>query len=423
MPEIQPSEPMKRQDELAQIFLDAAGGNPVPQPETIDYFRDGGSMRLLLGELNGLLPPSEHETEVTEAREEYLNVVLSRPAIGRRGEWQQTCATSRDTYKGLVVAGLQQVIDAHTPEEMLKARQLPSIISSASFEDGTDIDLPTFAANHLYLLVDTALREHVARRNFIDEYNQEKRLSRVVNNRPLRLALAAGVFAASISPELHFIPLGAGQVANDVQVGLEVMSAALFGWEAPEEIRWRYLDVVHARRTHQLHDQLASSRELADLALRITYNASHYGSHGGTVAIRGHGGSDDRSQNLQAFRRLDEEFRHFTNDPGGKPYTGNQALGYAARLLVERRPELDAVISPNKTAAEQEALYLKLADDILGEDLARMEKGLSSSHLRRLIMRTVGIVPAVLTPHALRTVSDATENSLHFSAIHKHQEE
>jgi hypothetical protein len=313
----------------------------------------------------------------------------------------------RTDYVDDAVAEIAELINASGPEAALTLRQMPTILENTTFRADHQLTLEDLAANHLYVLVDTALKEHAKRRELIGEHSANSRVAKVLGNRAVRLALAGSVFVASVSPQLHVIPIQDHQLAEHLQVGLEVASASVFAIETPEEVRLRYLDIVHEHRTKQLHEQLAESKHLSDLALRIAYSSTRYGGASVADAVTGGSGTDDKAENLRRFGRLDDEFKHLNNDPGGKPYTGDEALGYAARLLIERHDQLQNIVQPGRSPEEQKALYLELAREILIEDVTRMEKGLTTTKLRKGLLKIAGIVPSIIFSTFLSGTGDA----------------
>ncbi|MDB5176247.1 MAG: hypothetical protein JWM81_1105 [Candidatus Saccharibacteria bacterium] len=409
-------DPASRLDHLRAYYLDIASCQETPRPATLAYIKRGGSIRLCLNEIVKLSEPEVAEQYLADDRAEYIQELTHRPLIPwRRKQWGHN---ARSIYVDGVVAKIESVIDADTPERALALRQMPSIVEDTSFSDETPPDAETIAANHLYVLVDTALREHSERRNLIDSYKHKGLIARIIGNRVVRMALAGSVIVSSLSPRLHFIPIESETVADEVEVGLTILSASVFGLDAPEEIRWRYLDLIHTRETKRLHETLAENKQLSDLALRLSYNATRYGVHENFVT--GRAASDDKQENLRRFAALDKEFEHLNNDPGGKPYSGDQALGYAARILIERKAAFAVLVAPERSAEERRKAYLTLAREIVAEDVGRMEKGLRASSFRNGLLRIVSIVPALLFSSAYSAANDATARGRDVANVGNH---
>lgn len=391
---------------LKGYFIDIASG-PL-EPETKEYVRGGGSLRLCLTEIMSLSEPCEQDQQVRSIRSAYMGLVLQKRGFLRRAAHKRNLREVEEVYTEAVVAKISAVLDAQTPEESMALGQMPTLVKKASFEDGQELSGDDFAANHLYLLVDTALKEHVHRRHMVERHQKESRISKIASNRSLNISIAGTVFAAAISPRLGVLPVHGDQIAGNIETGLRVLSGTILGLSAPEAIRLKYLQVTHDRRTEELNDQLAGDRHLADRALRITYNSTRYGDLDGTGSVTGRSGTDDKEENLRRFALLDKHFPHLNNDPGGKPYTGEQALGYAARLLIEREDQLKEIIDNGKASAERKELFLGLVKAILVEDVIRMKKGLNVSRLRRRLVNTLAVIPAILFPRAASSVNEAT---------------
>ncbi|HEX5455972.1 MAG TPA: hypothetical protein VFW77_01260 [Candidatus Saccharimonadales bacterium] len=403
-------QPVDRQQQLNDYFLDIASGGSL-DPETIQYMQSGGSLRLCLREIEQLAEQSPEEQELEQSRGEYVEFLLQHRLPGR-GPTRQRRQDLREAYVDNVISKVERVLEAKTPEDSLALRQMPTLISNTSFDEGRELSMEHLSANHLYLLADTALQEHIARRQLIDGH--QGRLASAVGNRAARLAIAGSVFTATLVPELHVIPVANPGVADSINTSLEILAAGLFGWEAPEEVRWQYLDFAHGKQSRNLREQLAEDGQTADLALRLAYSSTRYGNSPITGVVTGRNGSEDKDENLQRFEDLDRQFIHLNNDPGGKPYTGDQALGYAARLLIEKRNQVKAILASSDQSNLQEELYIQLGRDILAEDVLRMEKGLSASPIRQSLIRAAGILPALLFPSLIAATA---RGSLHGKAL------
>jgi|GEM_PF-6133556 hypothetical protein len=397
----------ERLDQLSGYFTDIATGETL-QPETMQYVQTGGSVRLCLQEIQALVEKSEEEKQLDLDRVSYVDTLLERPLVRGRPAYRQAVEGLRGSYVDAVVAKTERIVDAQTPEDSLALLQMPTLIRNTSFAADRNLTMEDLSSNHLYVLIDTALQEHVARRNLIDAHHRKALVTRFFGNRVVRMALAGGVFAATVTPELHIIPVDSQTIAEEIDATLQVISATVFGLEVPEEIRWRYLDFTHNKHKRALHEQLAESRQLSDLALRAAYSSTRYGSASENGAVTDRFGTDDKDENLRRFAKLDEQFKHLNNDPGGKPYSGDQALDYAARLLIEKKDRLAHILALHGDPAAQKEHYLQLVRDILVEDITRMEKGLTSSRIRQRMVRAASIIPAVLFPQALSLANDAS---------------
>lgn len=402
-----PHELATRDERVAQLtthFMEIATRNH--SPATLDYMSGGGNLRLCLTEIMALSEPCEPDSRVQELRAEYMDSTLQRKGIVHRRARKRRLRDNEEQYVEAVVAKIAAVIDAQTPEEALELGQMPSLVERTSFTD-EPISHDDLAANHLYILVDTALKEHVHRRHAIERHARKGKIARVAGNRTLHMSVAGTVFAAVISPKIGVLPELGTQAVQDVEMAVRVLSATILGFTAPEAARLKYLQIVHDKRSEELQGILAGDRSLADRALRMTYNSTRYGNLDGTGVVTGRSGTDDKDENLRRFARLDREFPHLNNDPGGKPYTGAQALGYAARLLIEREEQIVELTDTAKSPEDRRGLFLGLARDILTEDVIRMKKGLNVSRLRRRIINTVAFLPAILFPNAASSVHEA----------------
>jgi hypothetical protein len=399
-------DPEARLEKLKARFFDIAYGDP--SEETIEYLRDGGNIRLCMVEIMALSEPCEQDQQVSSIRAAYMAQVLQRHGFLKRHARLQLLSETEEMYIDAVVEKMGVIIDAQTPEEALELGHMPSVVERASFRDGEELSEEDFAANHLYLLIDTALKEHTQRRQAVEHHQAQSRLTRVVSNRALNLTVAGGVFAAAITPKVGVLPAHGAHMAETIERGLQVLSGTILGLSAPEALRLKYLQMTHDRRTEDLQEDLAEDPSLADRALRMTYNSTRYGNLDGSGVVTGRSGTDDKEENLRRFAAIEEDIPHLNNDPGGKPYTGEQALGYAARLLVEREDYLRDILDGSRSAATRKSLFLGLVRSILVEDLARMKKGVNASRVRRRVLNAAAVVPAALFPRAASSVHEAT---------------
>lgn len=405
-----PGESETREGRLAYLherYMDMADATTSHADDTLAYVMGGGSLRLCLSEIMALSNPCAEDEAVHAARTRYMDYAFRRRGLAHRGERKQIFRSAEEEYIEAVANKLGAMIDASTSEDALKLGQMPTLIGSASFQDGHEVTKEELAANHLYLLVDTALKEHAHRRHAIDRERGKGILARAMGSHTVHMSIAGVVFAAAVTPRLGVLPPH-DLVADNVEFGLKVLSGTALGVSAPEAVRLKYLQVKHDGRTEELRDQLASSRELSDQALRMTYNATRYGGPDGSNRVTGRSGTESKEENLKRFVQMDADFVHLNNDPGGKPYTGEQALGYAARLLIERQEQLESILSEGQSAEARRAKYLQLAKEILTEDVIRMKKGLNVSRMRRRIIGALAIVPAMIFPSVVSSASEAS---------------
>lgn len=393
----------ERVENLTRHFLEIAGRD---ESDTDRYMAHGGNLRLCLTEIMALTEPCEEELQVRELRADYMDSVLQRKGILHRRARKRQVRDTEERYISAVVGKLEAMVDAYTPEDALALGQMPSLIRRSSFND-EPLSQDDLAANHLYLLVDTALKEHVHRRHAVERHAQKGKVAKAVGNRTVHMSVAGTVFAASLAPKLGVWPELGAQAFQDTETALRVLSGFILTFTTPEAFRMKYLQLKHDKRTGELHGQLAGDRVLADRALRMTYNATRYGSEDGSGIVTGRSGTDDKEENLRRFKHMDANFPHLNNDPGGKPYTGEQALGYAARLLIERGDQLEVLTDAGRPAAERRTLYIQLVRDIVTEDVIRMKKGLSLSRTRRRIMNTLAVIPAVIFPREASSLHEA----------------
>jgi hypothetical protein len=411
-PEQEPVSPSERLDELRGFFLDIARCSDKInlQPETVDYIRHGGSLRLCLSEILSLTDPCETDQKLADARENFMEAVLERSPVlpKRRKQHEARVGSLQADYIDSILAKVEKLIDSTSGEEALALGQMPTLVEQASFGDDKTIAEEDLAGNHFYLLMDTALKEHAQRRLTIDERRASSHHAKLIGNRVVHVAVAASVFATSLLPHLGILPIEGGEAGQDINLGLQILSGIVLGVDTPEVIRLRYLDRRHKHHAKALHEQLAYDQHLSDLALRIVYNSTRCEGSSAFKSVTGRSGTRDTAENLRRFALLDTEFAHLNNDPGGKPYTGDQSLSYAARLLIERPEQRGEIIAHNGDAKTQKDLFLQIAREILAEDVQRMKKGLSGRHLQHGVLSAVGMLPAILDPHLAADLSDSS---------------
>jgi hypothetical protein len=410
MSEVSP-EPTNRDEQLVKTYLQLAGVEPRSEPDLAQaYIDDGNGMRNILAERSQLREPSELDSAITSTREAYMDVVLTRPTIFNRLARKEKLQVTEKEYETAVISKLVAYTNGDgTPKSALALGQLPGIIRKATFNN-EPLALRDLAANHLHLSMDTLLQEHATRRQIIDKRNEGTPLARLRNNRELHIGVAAVIFFAALSPEVITVPAPDEVLLADIALALKIGTAVVFGIDGPEVIRLWYLDRVHNKQTKKLTEQLADNQEETDLALRLTYGSPHYGSSVGLQTHSARSGTDNSEENTKMLVATNAQIDNMHGDPGGRPYTGQQAIGYAARFLIERRDRLDAIMEESDPS-QRENLFVGLVQEVLQEDLDRMKKGLTITRLRKAVMRTIAIGISPFISNDLNVVSSAVSTA------------
>jgi len=402
-------ESTSRKELLEKAFLELAKGGPLSK-ETKAYVNDGNGQRNALAELEHLREPSELDSAIDAARDAYMDIVLTKPNIINRLERKKNLRLTEAEYKAAVINKLAAYTTSDgTPKSALTLGQPPGIIRKATF-NSEPLEMRDLAANHLHLIMDTLLQEHADRRHTIDEHHEQSPIVRLRENRKLHAGVAFIIFFAAFGPDIVHVPQPAESVVGDITLGIKIASGIVFGIDAPEVFRLWNLDRKNNKRTRELNNELAENQESTDLASRIVYGSTHYGSSKGFLAHSARSGTDDFEKNKAVLETIDRQIDNMHGDPGGRPYTGHQALGYAARFLQERNEQLKE-IAAQSDPAEREKLYIKLIDEVLQEDLNRMKNGLTVSRARKIIMRGVAIAVGPFIPKELNAVSDAVSKA------------
>lgn len=407
------SDHLVRLARLEEVFLniseaDTEGGI---NKHSMRYVQHGDGLRLILNEILELRGPSPEDLRLDGLRQAYIQTLFIKAGLltpTQRAAYDERSDTLQQEYVDAVVSKVADVIDAYTPREALELCQLPPIVRKASFVEEHPVDMEQFTANHLYLLVDTALKEHVKRRQLIDERRNKSLLSRVSSSRGARIAIGGAIGAASLAPELSFVPRPEEIITHDLELGLRGLSGAIIGINLPEYIRLKYLSNKHEKQSRDNLDRLSNGHRLCDWAMRIVYGSARRGGTETETMVTGRYATDDKAENLRRLIAIDENFPHLNNDPGGKPYSARQALDYAARLLIERRDQVTHIIDPSLPAEEQRRLFLDLCKQVITEDARRMKKGLNVTKIRRAAVGSLGVLPAILFPSATDAASNAT---------------
>jgi hypothetical protein len=386
----------QRLEDLRGYFLEMADPLDDYSPGTRRYIaEEGGSLRLALAEVNEYGPPVELDKPVNEAREAYMAVVLDKPWLIGHGAHKQRAEAAEAVYIEAVTNKIKTYVEATTPEGAWDVRQMPSIIAKSIFNDDP-IGLQRLSANHLYLLVDTLLIEHTKRREAVKKHHEESRIHRALGSRAVRLTIGGGIFGVALSPRLGIVPESDTYMTSGIELGLKLTSAVIFGLEAPEIVSRGISKFRHRRHTKELYESLADTREMADLALRMTFNSTRHTSAKGLKAVVGEVGSDDHAENIRRFGKVDEQISHMNNDPGRKPYTCIQAFSYAGRILIDRANQVDSIRREGVAGDERQELYLQLGREIIAEDLARMKKGVTESSFHRWLVKGVGVASSAV---------------------------
>lgn len=407
---------------LHTLFRDMADTDGLCD-ETEQYLIEGGSVRLLLCEIRKLSDPSEPDQAIAVARDRFMSHFLPRSPLVARDMHNWALTTAEELYIDTMINKIDAHLEAQTPDEILALQQMPTLVRKTSFEDGKDIDLETLAGNHLYIIIDTLLKEHILRKEAIDEYRQESLVARMAGNRVLRLVLGGLTFGAAVAAHMHVLPAKNEILAEDVELTLKCLAGGMLLFEMPELVRHATSVRRQKSKRHKLHHQLAEGYEMSDLAMQIACSKPRYGNKEHTGVVTNRGGTHDKGLNLHRFRHLDEEFEHMNNDPGGRPYTGDQALAYAARLLIEHRDMVDAIIEPGLSANQRRERYLGLARVLAKEDIIRMKKNQTPHHLREVVLDVVLAAPLAVSPETAAALSDAKTLGRDASHFHLREQE
>jgi hypothetical protein len=400
---------------LRDYFLELADPEAPLSLTTREYLSRGGSLRIILSQLAELTPDRATEQACETARDTYLDTLLGQNiAPWKHDEHLESETAAREAYVSSVLARIEEVLDADTDEQAFEIQQMPSLVQETSFGDSANT--PTdFAGNHLYLLLDTCAREHLARRAYIDQHKQGSLVARFMASRRLRTVAGAGVFALALSPHLGLLVGDHEEFREKAEFFLRSVSGTVFSTEALALARYTLADRKHKKEFTKLREEISEEPDLTDLSFRAIYSSTRHGDEADGGPILHRSGSDDPETNLAHLKKLDQQFPHLNNDPGGKPYSGDQALGYAGRFFIERREQIDAILSADLSGPERRASYMQLCREVLEEDLRRMRYGLVENRFRRLLFNVVALPPAIAVSKAAAFVSEAKTFTHEFS--------
>lgn len=417
--DVQEADPQERLATCERLFLELAKSDFSPEAE--DYINSGGSLRLLLSEIRALSEPSIPDQALTQARLRFMEQFMPRSPIMDREMHVWSLQAAEDEYVRTILLKIDAHLSADTPEEALKLQQMPTLVEETGFKDGEDIDLEMLAGNHLYIIIDTLLKEHVLRHEAIADFRSQSVVARIAGNRVLRFALGGMTFGAAAAAHLNVLPESNEALATEVEWGLKCLAGGMLVFEMPELIR--HVGSVRRQRKKktQLHDQISETYESTDLAMQISCSKPRYGDKKGTGVVTNRGGTHDKKENLRRLNNLDDEFDHMNNDPGGRPYSGQQAVASSARLLVEHRDMVDAIIEPGLTASERRMRYLTLAETMAREDIARTKKNQSPHHLRELFLNALLATTVAEMPEVTAALGDAKTLGRDTSHFHLHE--
>jgi hypothetical protein len=263
------------------------------------------------------------------------------------------------------------------------------------------------AGNQLHVLLDVALREKAKRRELIHSYQTRSLVARVAGNRAVRATVAGSVFVMSLAPEVGAVPHGYELLDENIHHTLSVLSALMIGVDMPEIIRHRYIMARREKKTHRLYDQLSEDKGLSDLALRMSYSAARYGGPDNERAVTGRAGTDDKAENIRRFHRLDEYLER-AESLGGRPYSGHDALDYAARIMIEHQDRLAEITDQSRSPQEKRELFLEFCRMMLVEDVERLQQKVSDTKLHRRAMSVLAVLPAIFMESDAASLSESS---------------
>lgn len=403
-----------RLEYLQGVYLDLAEHEgQATTPDAKEFLKDAHSLKRCVYEIDELSPPDPDDLQLDELRSEHVTASLRQVLPLTRARREQTEASRQhlqDQYIDGIVAKIAKFIDADTPEASLGLRQLPQLVKQVNFDSPDAMTPEVMAGNHLYVLLDVALREKSKRRDLIQSYQTRSMVARIAGNRAVRTTVAGSVFVLSLAPEVGAIPHGYDLLDENIHETLRALSALMIGVDLPEIIRHNYIIARRAKKTHKLYDQLSEDKELSDLALRMAYSSSRYGGVTSEKAVTGRAGTDDKEENIRRFHRLDEYLER-PESLGGRSYSGHDALDYAARIMIEHKDKLAEITDQAKQPEEKRQLFLEFCRMMLVEDVQRMQQKVSDTKLHRRAMSLLAVLPAIFMESDAASLSESSTMS------------
>lgn len=406
-----------REDRLAYlqaVYLDLAEHEgQATTPEAREFVKYAHSLKRCIYEIDELSPPDPEEIRLDELRAEHVTASLRQAQPLTRAKREKAEAERKDLqdrYVDGILAKITRFIDADTPEEFLKLRQLPQLVRQVNFDEPEHLTPQNLAGNHLHVLLDVALREKAMRRELIQSYQTRSLVARVAGNRAVRTTVAGSVFVLSLAPEVGAVPHGYDLLDENIHATLRTLSALMIGVDLPEIIRHRYIMARRTKKAHKLYGQLAEDQELSDLALRMAYSSSRYGGASTEEAVTGRAGTGDKEENIRRFHRLGDYLAR-PESLGGRSYSGHDALDYAARIMIEHKDRLAEISDHSKPAEEKRKLFLDFSRMMLVEDIDRLRQKVSDTKLHRRIMGLVAVLPAIFMESDAASLNESSTMS------------
>jgi hypothetical protein len=383
-----------RLDRLLKCFRAIACGSPIDDPEVLHHTSESGNIRLIIDELAQLQPPIESEIVLSEKRDEFIKTMRFD------AKWHHRSSGDEDdlkvTYVDAVISKVETHIDATTIEDALCLLQVPSVLKRASFNEDTEITPETFASNHLAVLMDILLKEHVKLRETAFEQPDRKWYMRLLAHRAFRLTVASGLFTASLVPKLHVVPVPEEWITEGVEVGLRGLTAGILGIDLFKLSTKKASETRSHRIVEERKERFAADFLLCDTALLIAYNSSRAGENTPGGRVTGRSATTNPKTNLERLEKLNAEFHHLNNDPGGKPYNADQALAFVDHVTAEFKDEVSEILLSNGDSVKQKTLFLDLARKLMERDIHYLRHRIRTGRFMKLAKGGASVLPMLL---------------------------
>jgi hypothetical protein len=390
---------------LSRAYLEIAGNPDSLSPDVADWVRHGGNLRLSLYEIAQLMPPTEEEIALQDVRKEYLDSLYAKN--GTRQQRAEEREAAREKYIDSIVARMAKHVDAKTDEEALELRQMPTLVHKTTFEPTEEpLSSEVLTANHLALLLDIVLTEHVRLLEGMTGYHEKGAISKFLIDRKFRMTIATAVFILALVPNLHILPTPEEELTEEIELALKGLTALIILREAPALLSEKLAKLKRDRQHAQRIARIAIDKDMSDSVLRMTYNSTRYGGRRPGYKVTGRHATDDPNENAKRLQNIEHEFAHLNNDPGGKRYDCHQALNFAERILVDKSDLLDNLLA-ELDPENQRKLFLDLTREIVTQDLTVAEKHSRFRKLKSLLKFGLPMLSAIIATNGAVVAAEA----------------
>lgn len=395
---------------LAAELVGQMRGGAISE-STKQYLAEGGNLQQLLTELKEYdehgaeaeIKVSTVDKDLADSRRELVQLSMQRRGVMHREAKAEAMKTAEERYMQAFAAKLDHLssIPAGDKEAALRAGYLSQILDKMGF-DSEGFSKEELAGNQMHVLTDLLCREQLMRQSEAEKYSDRglrKLTNKLKSSKLARGVVAGSVFAASALTMAHGLPESTQYWAEMAEKGIGIVAAYVTSREIIEGSVEGVGSITQGRRLKKEKAHLASDQELTDLTLRTAYNQIEY-------IPEDRQGTADKAENMRRLNNIQADYAELQTAPGGKPYSAEMLVNYCNQLYVDRRDEIDQLVTLD-SAAERKQAYQDLAKVILSNDVETMQRQTRHTKALRLISNGASVMVSTMAANTLSKIGES----------------